>query len=283
MRFSEDKINTLVCSDGKGRPIHIWESPEPKALFLAIHGGMAHGGDFVTPAMYFKKYGITSIACDLHGHDLKKKVHIPGFKIFLDDLDLSMEWIKKKYPDLPIFIMGHSMGALIATHYELKRPGNCEKIKGFILSSPYYLNAIKTSAALVKAAGILSALVPRMNVPIEDISIYLTHDPAIAGRHIEDERDHIRASRVSARFANELLKAQKYIPSNIHRWSHPLFCVVAGNDRLANSEATLNYLEKIDKNLLTLHVYPDNYHENFNEVNREEIFENILNWIEPLI
>ena len=283
MRFSEDRIEKLVCSDGIGRNIHIWEPLKPKALFLAIHGGMAHGGDFLTPAKYFKKHGIATVAHDLHGHDGKEKVYIPRFKVFLDDLELMIAWAKKSYPGVPIIILAHSMGAVIATLFEIKGFANDPQIKGFVFSSPYYVNAINTPPFLLKVVGLLSAIVPKNTVPLEDIKPYLTHDKAITQRHSEDERDHLRASKISARFANELILAQQYIPANIERWSHPLFCVIAGNDRVADANAAQQLLKKIDSNLLTLKFYPDNYHENFNEINREEIYANIMKWVDQLI
>jgi len=283
MRFSEDRIEKLACSDGIERNIHIWEPEKPKVLFLAIHGGMAHGGDYITAAHYFKKQGFATLAPDLHGHDEKEKIYIPGFDVFLDDLELLIARAKKNYPKIPLIIVGHSMGALIATHFGLKRLKSDPQIKGFIFSSPYYVNAIKTPPVLLKVVGLLSAIVPKMAVPLEDIKPFLTHDKRIAERHLEDEKDHLRASQISARFANETLKAQLYIPGAISEWSHPLYCVVAGDDRIANSKLSQAYLGKIDSSLLTLSFFPENYHENFNELNREEIYGEIVKWVEQRI
>lgn len=79
MRFSEDKMASLRCSDGVERPIHIWQAPEPqqpRAVILAIHGGMAHAGDYVTPALTFRRHGIATVSFDMVGHDGKRKVDI---------------------------------------------------------------------------------------------------------------------------------------------------------------------------------------------------------------
>ena len=39
-------------------------------------------------------------------------------------------------------------------------------------------------------------------------------------------------------------------------------------------------LETIPKHLLSFHLHPGNYHENFNELNRDEVFAEILGWME---
>src|SRR5476649_1665938 len=159
MRFSEDRLATLECAAGVERTIHIWEPAAPRAIVLALHGGMAHAGDYVTPARYFRDHGIATISYDMCGHDQAKRVDIPGFEIFLDESTLLLQWIKRAYPGVPLFVMGHSMGALIATHLGLHRWRDDAAIKGYILSSPYYVNAIKVAPLLLALSGVLVALI----------------------------------------------------------------------------------------------------------------------------
>ncbi len=280
MRFFEDSIETLRCSDAVNRDIHIWQPEKPKAVFVAIHGGMAHGGDFVTPALYFKERGYATVSFDMHGHDKQKKVFVPRFETFLDDLKLFIDWVKTHYPELPLILLGHSMGGLILTHYGLRRIQQPDpRISGFVFSSPYFENAIPVHPILKKLSGLLSMVLPKISIPIKDFTDELTHDTAITERHKKDEADHIRASEVTARFGSELLKAQAFAQKRIAEWQHPLLVFIAGQDRLADSRVTTKMLQKIDPELVTAHTYPNNYHENFNETNREEIFGVIEEWI----
>ena len=279
MRFSEDKLATLLCSDHVKRPIHIWAPKDPKAVILAIHGGMAHAGDYVTPALYFKEHGIATVSFDMCGHDGKKRVDIPGFGSFLDDMALFLKWVKSSYPGLPIFVMGHSMGALIATHLELGRFAKDRDIKGLILSSPYYVNAIKVPQILQTFSRSLAKLFPKMKVPLEHLTHLLTNDAAITARHLADERDNIRATEVSFRFAASLMAAQEELPATFDKWTHPVFAVVAGDDKLADAQGAKALFDTIPQDLLQYHHYPDNYHENFNELNRNQIFADILGWM----
>ena len=283
MRFSEDKLATLLCSDHVKRPIHIWAPKDPKAVILAIHGGMAHAGDYVTPALYFKEHGIATVSFDMCGHDSKKRVDIPGFNNFLDDMALFLKWVKSTYPGLPIFVMGHSMGALIATHLELGRFAKDRDIKGLIVSSPYYVNAIKVPQILQTFSRTLAKILPTMKVPLEHLTHLLTHDAAITARHLADERDNVRATEVSFRFAASLMKAQEDLPASFDKWAHPVFAVVAGDDKLAEAHGAKALLHTIPKGLMEYHHYPDNYHENFNELNRNKIFADILVWMGKLL
>lgn len=283
MRFSEDRLATLKCSDKIERAIHIWEPAQPRAVILAIHGGMAHAGDYVTPALYFRDKDFALVSYDMCGHDKKKRVDIPGFRSFLDDGELFLQWVKRNYPDLPIFVMGHSMGALIATHLGLDRIPRDPAIKGFILSSPYYVNAIKVPALLLKLSTVLARLFPTAKVPLESLTHMLTHDSTITKRHYANEKDNIRATEVSFRFANALQTAQEGLAEKIPAWRYPTFAVVAGDDKLADARASESMLKSIDPALLDYHFYPENYHENFNELNREKIFADILRWLEECL
>ncbi|MDP2366844.1 alpha/beta fold hydrolase [Rhodoferax sp.] len=280
MRFSEDKLASLTCSDRVGRPIHIWTPPHPKAVILALHGGMAHAGDYVTPALYFRDKAYATVAFDMCGHDQKKRVDIPGFDSFLDDAELFLRWVKANYPGLPVFVMGHSMGALIASHLALGRFAKDQDIKGYILSSPYYVNAVKVPKLLLWFSSSLAKAFPKLKVPLEPLTDSLTHDQTITARHFVDEKDHIRATEVSFRFAAALLGAQTALIGKLSGCAHPVFAVVAGDDKLADATATQAMLKTIPATLLEQHLYPDNFHENFNEINRDIIFGDILRWLE---
>ncbi len=280
MRFSEDELATLTCADGIDRTIHLWSPPKPKAVFVAVHGAMAHGGDFCTPALWFKDRSFAMVSVDLRGHDRRKKVYIPRFEVFLDDLELFIAWTKQRYPGLPLVLLGHSMGGLILTHYGLRRiPDEDPLIRGFVLSSPYYRNALALPKLMVTASGVLSALVPWMKVPVEDFTHVLTHDPEITVRHRADAADDLRATQVSARFGRELLDGQSFVAENIGRWRWPMLALIAGDDRLADSAESERLLGMVGKNSVTVHTYPSNYHENLNELNREEIFAEIESWV----
>ena len=283
MRFSEDRLARFKGRGGAERCIHVWEPSQPRAVIMALHGALAHAGDYVTPALYFRSHDIATASFDMCGHDGKRRADIPDFDIFLDEAELFLAWVKKNYPDLPVFIMGHSMGALIATRLGLERLRRSDEVQGFILSSPYYVNAVKISPLLQKMSGLLARLLPKMKVPLASFTDVLTHDAAITARHHADESDGTRATELTVRFGHALGEAQKGLADKMPAWRYPVFAVVAGDDKLADAKAAEAMLTTIDGNLLRYSYQLKNYHENFNETNREEIFADILAWMQPRI
>jgi len=280
-RFDEDRFARFKGRRGVERTIHIWEPAQPCAVLLAIHGGMAHAGDYVTPGLWFKKHGIATVSFDLCGHEKQRRVDIPDFDIFLDELELFLHWTRQHYAGLPIFIMGHSMGALIATRFGLERLARDDEVRGFILSSPYYVNAIRVPAVLQGLSGVLARFAPGMKVPLVALTDVLTHDKAITERHHRDEADGIRATECTVRFGHALQQAQKGLAEKMPTWRWPMYAVVAGSDKLADAQATMAMLATVNPKLVEVNHQPRNFHENFNEVNREEIFADILKWMAP--
>jgi len=283
MRFSEDRIEKLLCSDGIQRDIHIWEHESPRAIFLTVHGLMDHGGNYMNPGLYLKEQGFALTAHDQHGHDRKRKAHVPRFDVFLDDLELMLAWVKEEYSGTPIFLMGHSMGGLIVTHFGLRRYKEDPLVKGFIISAPGYRNKLKVSGFVVKTGRILSGIAPQLAVPIEDLRPNCTRDKAEYERMRRDEKDGIQATKLSARMGDEFLKAQLWVPEHIASWEHPTLAIIPGDDRLADSDFTMQLLSMINGELLSVHQYPENYHESFNEINRKEVLARMVEWCEPRI
>ncbi len=282
MKFSETRTDVLRTNDGLSLDIHIWEPEKPEAIILAIHGGLAHAGDYVTPALFFKEKGIATAAYDLRGHK-QEKTYVPDFQLFLEDTELFLQWGQKAFKNLPVFIMGHSMGSLIATHLGIKTEMKRFGVKGFILSSPYYENAVKVSPIMIPLVKIMGKLLPHMVIPSPDIKHLLTHDTSITSRHHQDEKAGLRSAKPTMRFGSELLKAQKWVKENITKWHHPLFAVIAGDDQVADSKESERLLKSIDSKHLTYLYHKTNYHENYNETNREETFTRIYDWIKPMI
>ena len=142
---------------------------------------------------------------------------------------------------------------------------------------------MKVPWIMLKLAGVLSTILPRMTTPTEDFLPNVTRDQEIYNRHLEDIRDQIKADKVSIRLGNELLRAQSLIPDKISEWSQPVLVINAGDDKIADVEVSRQMLKLIQPDLVTELYYPENFHENFNEPNRDEIFKKIVEWVLPRI
>ena len=95
MNFSETKTEIFQADEKTKLLVYEWlPDKDVKAVMIGIHGGMAHGGDWVTPALYFKEKGVATYAPDLRWHGTypkyneKGKVffHINSYDEYVDDI-----------------------------------------------------------------------------------------------------------------------------------------------------------------------------------------------------
>jgi alpha-beta hydrolase superfamily lysophospholipase len=292
MNYGETKYE-IFQPDGKTKlASHIWlPEGKPRAILAAVHGGMAFAGDWTNTAQYFKSKGLATYALDLRWHgDFPKNnpgeknfFHIDSYDTYAKDLDLYLKDIKEKNPGVPVIILSHSNGALISLYYGLTIGKNSD-VKGIIASSPWIVNKVKVSPVLLAAAKIISILHPKMAVAPEPLTDLLTHDKEITARHHADEASGVRGTKGSAKLAVVSVKAQKYVAENMSKWSAaPILGIIAGDDHLADPEGSEKALKSVTSKPVEMVKYPQNFHENFNEVNRQEVWDLCMKWIEKLI
>ncbi|OLS27879.1 MAG: Phospholipase YtpA [Candidatus Heimdallarchaeota archaeon LC_3] len=288
MSFEETKSEIIDLEPNLKSLLRIWlPENEPEIIFLAVHGLLAHSGDWVTLASYFKNKGIATYAADLrfHGthyqHNKSKNIgHVDSYDDYVKDVNVVLDIIKSKHPSTPVFLVGHSMGGMISLIFGLKIPKSDSNIKGIIISSPWLENKVKVNRILLSLSKILAKILPKLAIKAEPLNNVLTRDKEITKRHFEDEEKGLRISKVTPKFGVNTFKTQEWVLNNIKEWSdYPLFSVISGNDHIAVSEVSINAIKTVNPDLSTLIIYKDNYHENFNEINREEIYEKIDSWI----
>jgi alpha-beta hydrolase superfamily lysophospholipase len=283
-QFGEDFLSYITCEDNTTRLLHGWSALNTKAIALCIHGGMSHAGDFQNLGDFLKTFGITTVGIDLHGHSKSPDIDIKSFNYLTNDVTALLSWVKTTYPNTPIFIVGHSMGGLIGTHLGIEKFRNESQIAGYIFSSPYWINAIPVSWYLQKIANLMSIVAPKIALPVKPFTHVLTHDQEMTNRIIREQKDNIRGTKPSFRFAASLIKAQNELThidkvNALKAWNKPMLVLLAGEDYLADTKAALAFLKNFPENLVSYSTYEDNFHENFNEINRNEIFKNIAQWI----
>ena len=129
----------LEPADGKKIHGYKWSIKEPSAVLQIIHGAVEYAGRYSDFADFLNSHGIAVYAIDLRGHGkTAEDPKIPyfteangGWDILIEDNYALTKLIKAQNPDIPVFLLGHSMGSFLAVSY-LTKYGT--EIKGGILS-----------------------------------------------------------------------------------------------------------------------------------------------------
>ena len=157
MNSSEGFFKTVRGPELFYRAWHPEAAIETKAVIIIIHGGGEHSGRYLNPVNYLVPRGYAVYAYDLPGHGKSpgKRGHVNRFTEFLDATDSFLQFVREHEQGKPVFLLGHSIGGLIAADYALEHP----ELSGLILSSPFLRMKLKVPAwksAIAKTASYIN-------------------------------------------------------------------------------------------------------------------------------
>jgi len=251
-------------------------NPE-KARMVIAHGLGEHSGRYVNVINRLVPKGISIFAPDFRGHGKSdgKRGHILSFGDYLEDLySMFGVALKEKKPGMKCFLLGHSMGGLIAINYAISRQ---ETIDGLIISSPSLGVAVKIPAIKAVLGKAMSSLWPGLSLNNELDASKISHDEKVVAAYRNDPLVH---DRVTARWFTEFLSAMENANNQVLKIKVPFLMQIAGDDHLVNAAASKSFFEKLSSKDKTLHVYDGLYHEIFNEKeeDRKLAIDDLENW-----
>lgn len=253
-----------------------WSPPSPTAVILLAHGAGEHGGRYQAFAEYFCARGIAVLAPDHRGHGESPgaRAHITRFSDYFAPLDVLLEQIRREYPGLPVFLVGHSMGGLIAARYLLSRQ---DSFAGAVLSAPALEVPVPPSRIAIMVNRLIALVWPTLGVMQLDAA-GVSRDPQVVANYRADPRVH--SGRFSARLVTELFAAMQDVASRRRGIRLPLLVMHGDADVMTAVEGSRHLAEDVGSSDVTLKIYPGLYHEIFNEPERETVLADLNAWLQ---
>lgn len=287
--------------------VYIWEPEnQPKAIIHFLHGMQEHGERYELVAKNFTERRILCIADDHHGHgeSVSNPSYlgiIPGtYKDIVNAIHLVTIKVKEKFPNIPVFLLGHSWGSFLSQYY-IQHWGH--ELDGCILSATTGRQPIIRIAKVIakvislfkgkdKPAKFLHNLVfgsynnnfkpTRTNVD------WLTRDIDIIDKYIVDPKSgFICSNKFYVQMTNLFIDIWNKQNENKIPKELPILFIAGTLDPLSEqTKGTIKLMKRYQKlglSKLTHKLYPDGRHEILNEINRDEVYEDIISWIEKLL
>lgn len=253
-----------------------WEVPDASAAIVVVHGLGEHSGRYAAFGERMAAYGLSTFAMDLRGHGLSegRRGHVPSFDTYLQELDRFRREVEGLADfEVPLFLLGQSMGGLIASRY-LEEYNT--RFQGGIMLSPWLGTAMQVPRWKITAANALSRVLPALPFSSGLDADALSRDPEVVAAYRADPLVH---DRITPRLFAEVSGAMGLVFQRSDRIQEPLLLLMGGEDRLVKTERTLLFSRQITVSDLTVKVYPGFYHELLNEVDRAAIHRHIRDWI----
>lgn len=283
---------------------HKWqEEGEKRAVVIIVHGMAEHIERYDAFASRLARDGFIVYGYNQRGHkgtiaskeDYGYMSEGDNFAILVADLFEMTEYVQKENPDLPIFIFGHSMGSFVTQRF-VQLHG--KKIDGIILSG-----SAKQPSAALRAGIMLAKMVARFKGPryrsklLNSLTFgaynkffrpnktefdWLNRDETEVKKYIDDE---YCGGIFTAAFFRDFFRGLKTINSNFELIPKELpILLLSGSEDPVGGPVKLiaklyETLKKMEIKDLELKLYEGARHELLLETNREEVIQDILNWL----
>lgn len=256
-----------------------YQADPERARMVIAHGLGEHSGRYGNVVERLLPKGITIWALDHRGHGQSDgpRGHILTFGQYINDLQTMIEFSKRGLPEgMKCFLLGHSMGGLIALKFALHFP---EMIDGMIVSSPVL--GIKVEVPAIKRAlgKVMSSIWPGMTLGNEVDASKISHDEEVVRAY---ENDPLVHDRVSARWFTEFLGAMEEVHRLCSKLEVQTLMQVAGDDHLVDADTSKTFFENLTLDDKTLYLYDGLYHEIYNEPEdqRANVLSDLETWLE---
>jgi alpha-beta hydrolase superfamily lysophospholipase len=274
-----EKTGTLTSADGVKIFYRHYPAESERARMVIAHGLGEHSGRYGNVVERMLPKGISVWVPDHRGHGQSegKCGHVLNFIQYLSDLRLSVDLAGKDRPEgMKSFLLGHSMGGLIALYFAQQFP---ELIDGVIASSPALGMALEIPGTKKVLGSFMSYIWPAMTMGNELDATKISHDPKVVRTYESDTLVH---DRISARFFTEFLAAMETVHAQSSSLKVPTLLQVAGDDHLVSARSSVQFFEKLDLEDKTLQVYDGRYHEIYNEGEdlRRQVLKDLEDWLE---
>jgi alpha-beta hydrolase superfamily lysophospholipase len=251
-----------------------------KGVFLLVHGLGAQSARWTFLAEYLADAGWMSYAVELRGYGLtpeRPRGHVDSLGVWERDILTLRDKIAAENPGRKIFVLGESIGALIAFNAACRFP---TAFDGLVLISPDFKNGLKfpVTAYLTLAAFILFR--PRKTIPIPFTSAMCTRDAAY--RAVMDaDPGELRIGSLACLMS--IMREQGQAKKLTARLGIPVLFLIAGIDYLIDERASRKLFARLPVADKTILEYPEMLHALSIDLGREKVFGDILDWAGPRV
>jgi len=267
-------IEEIIQGGGGKLFVRSWRPEAPRGVVAICHGFNAHGGYYSWVAAQFVAAGLAAYAVDLRGRGKSEgeRFFVDNIGDYVADVHALIRLAKARYPELPLFLLGHSAGGVVSVTYALDHPGElagliCEDFAYRVPAPDFALAALKGLAHLAPH----SRAVPLANADFSRDAAHvaaMNADPLIAG-----EKQPFQTM-------SALVHADERLRKEFPRVTLPVLIIHGSADRATKPAGSREFYEHAGSKDKTLKIYDGRFHDMLNDIGKEEVMADIRAWID---
>ena len=247
---------------------------EAHAVVAIVHGENSHSGYYEWAGEQLAMRGLGAYAIDLHGRGRSEgeRYYVRRMGDYVEDVDTLVQLVKVREPRLPVFLLGHGGGGVIAATYVLQRQA---ELSGFICESLAF--ELAGPPLLMGAMRGVSMFAPHLKI-VRLKNEAFTRDPAVLKKMNEDPL--IKGERQPSRTVAELGRADRRLRRDFAKIALPLLILHGTADKAARPHGSTTFFERAGSADKTLRLYEGRLHDLLGDYGREQVLGDIWEWIE---
>lgn len=249
--------------------------PEENArgVIVIVHGFNSHSGYYQWVADQFIALNYAVYALDLEGHGKSEgeRFYVQSIYDYVNDVDQLVDIAKATHQGLPIFMLGHSAGGVVACLYTLEHQS---KINGLICESfAYQVPAPDFALAILKGLSHVAPHLHTIKLKNEDFS----RDPAIVEFMNNDPL--IAHESQPTKTMEQLVIADERLKKEFAHISLPVLILHGTKDNAAKYSGSQFFYDNVGSSDKTLKLYDGHYHDLLNDLDKERVMADIQEWV----
>ena len=265
--FTFEAFNTTIY----GRTL---EPKIIKGVIVLVHGFGEHAGRYienVVPMLLEAELAVVMYDNIGHGKSGGKRGHCPSYEALLEILDVTIKKARKFYPNLPLFLYGHSMGGNLVLNYALRKE---TKIKGVVATSPYLRLAFQPPKWKMILGKMLLKIWPSITMPSGLDPEGISRIPAEVKKYTSDPLVH---DKVSPMYSFPIIQAGEWAITNALKLKIDTLLLHGTADQIIDYRGTEEFHRNANKT--TLKLFEGGYHELHHDLCKGEMLGHVQNWL----
>ena len=279
-RPSSDPVHVeegrFISDDGTALFTRSWMPNQYKAHIVILHGFGEHSGRHDRVAQTFAKhdYAVHSYDQRNHGHSPGKKRTLKNWGVQQSDLRLYLEQFQHTHSKHPHFIIGHSLGGLLLAHHAAHETLYAS---GIIFSSAGLILGKSVPPWLLKISALLGTISPFL--PVHKVNTdFISRDPVEVKRYEDDSLNF--HGTINAGTGMKIAQATQQLTPCFSDIDAPMLILHGEADQITDPEGSRLLYQQSPSTDKMLNLYPGAYHEMFNDLNKDEVIKDILDWLD---
>jgi acylglycerol lipase len=246
----------------------------PLGVVVVVHGYAEHSGRYRDLAERLLEAGFSVLLYDHRGFGRSPgpPAYVARIRGLVEDLASIVSRAEARWPNRPVFMLGHSMGGLIALLCCLDH--GTTHLAGLILTSP--LLKTQESPLLQKVATVLGVLAPRLPTVVLDRDAISRDETVVAEAKADPLNYH---GRLPARTGAEFVQGMKRASEEGHRLDLPLLLIHGTADTITDPQGSRDLYTTVSSQHKQLSLYEGSRHETFNDLDGDRVVEGIVDWL----